>query len=340
MVRALALCAVLSGCSVDRKILDTGVFSCETDHDCLVGYGCLDLRPYGEPFCAPEYDESCLGARTAGGLCVESCTVGGEECRAGFTCVRGFLPADPIPAVEDREDTGWCLPVDTCDSTNQCAGGEICLSEYASKRRPDGKSPLDNDALVCMPTCENDGDCDGARGEVCSSNFDDGGAEHVCLPPCDAEGVCPPLFTCFDMLEPTGIDPFCIPGAFLYLPCQDDLGCLVAECIEAGGPGQKTCTFEGCAPSGAFPCFNAPVYIPPDAPTGLQCIDGACVGVLQQYLPCTGSIPCGGENVCGGPPGIRICTQHCPLFTACPDNPDGTPGYCDERTNWCLPDAP
>ena len=328
-MRALVVVTLLcAACSVDRKVLDTKVFQCERDEDCVAGYGCLDLRPYGRPFCAPEYTDACQGSRTAGGLCVESCDLAADDCREDFSCVRGFLPSSTITALVDRLDTGWCLPVTACDSTDDCpAGNDICMSEYVQST-PD--NPVASDSLICMPRCDTNADCDEGRGEVCSEGFDDGGGAHVCLPKCDSEDVCPPLFNCFDLPQAAGGEGVCIPGVYPFLPCQDGLGCLVAECIDAGAAGQKFCTYESCDPEGPLFCLAFPVYF--DGGLGVQCVDDTCIGVVPPYAPCTDTIPCGGDNSCVDLGEFSMCTQQCPRFGSCPEG-----GYCEVDIDLCLP---
>jgi len=330
----LALFAVaLSACSVERKAPDSGgPWMCETDDDCLTGFGCLDLHPYGEAYCAPEYDDSCHGARTATGFCVDACSVGGDDCLPGYECVRGFLPTvAQVPEFNDRLDRGWCLPVNICDSSDDCDSGTICMSEYVPVN-PD--NPFDSDALVCMPRCDTAADCE--DDEFCSADLDDGGGAHVCLPKCDADDLCPPLFSCFDLFRAVMGFGVCLPGTYIFMPCQDDLACMVAECREAGGPGRKFCTYPSCDLPGLFDC---PALFPlPFTPEfSLECRDEACVTELNAYLPCAASYPCAGNLECHRfPPAPEICTRHCAGIG--PECPDG--GHCDGTPpdGWCVPD--
>lgn len=345
MVTRFAVVALFaSGCTVERGAPDVGPWDCDADDDCLPDYGCLDLAPYGDPFCAPTTDKGCDGTVTAGRFCLDDCTIGGDECAEGFSCVRGFLPTGTQPeGLEDRVDTGYCLPVDTCTESTDCSDPDrpFCVSEYT-----ENNEDYATDSLVCVATCDDNGDC--ASDELCSSGLGgEGGGVTICLPRCSDDDPCPPLFTCIDIwAEMPGGDAVCVPGVFPFMPCQDDPGCIVGQCLEALEPGQSFCSYSSCTIDElGFVCPEETI-VPDESPIGFQCDSGVdvCGGRLSYLQPCTSdAISCAPPLACHQygndvptfgelPP---LCSFHCGAFWACPEGL-----YCaglTEETAWCLP---
>ncbi len=336
----LGIVAMLAACTVSRQAplpVESQVWLCENDDDCIEGYGCHDLAPYGDAYCAPYADAGCEGVETAGGFCVDTCQVGEDGCEEGFECVRGFLydQTGVPPGLEDRVDSGYCLPVVICDEDSDCEGDDICLSSvYEGEGAKEAGIALD--ALVCVSPCEVSTDCE--SDEVCPFAEDDGGGDNLgmCAPRCSADEPCPPLYACLDIFEEfAGVGAFCVPSSFPLLPCADETNCLLGECLEAFG--DTFCSAEGCEGR----CLDTPVF--PEGGGGLpflgsQCDtdEDVCGAVLGYFAPCTSTtIHCAEGFECHDFPkdGIpEVCALPCGVLWFCPEGL-----YCGAGLLWCLP---
>ena len=343
--RAIAgafLIVVLAGCRVDGGFLDEDLFACSVDRDCGEGWGCVRGSPYATDFCAPSCDaETCDGVCTTAGdvpLCLRDCRIRDDgtatECEGeGFECIR----------ISAERDEGVCYPVSSCDSSAECAAGEICLADFVAFA-PGAAT----DHYYCVPLDVGEG-CP-AR----SQPIDIGGSAPLCLATCNPpDSRCPPGFGCLEQAAVfSDEEVVCFPGIY-GVPCSDETNCVLGSCMDTGASKQCTVTCDEAARL-AGGCANLPGLASVVGALGFECDPtanggeggGLCVTRSSIGFVCTtpesDAYVCERGLDCRRLPSaegeVRFCTRDCEIDQQCIDG--GNRGaYCQHyaRGGFCFP---
>ncbi len=337
--RALMLwgaCLVLGACRVDGGYLDDERFDCAGPSDCGSGWGCVQASPYASDFCAPDCSElsGCDGICTVQSdgraLCLRGCRLLADgttsPCQSeDFECVRSSA----------ETDEGICYPVETCRGSDECADGEICLSELV------GLSPSDPDSAgyYCVPQPDEVGACPSRSQPVTL-----GPGADLCLATCDPPDTrCPPGFGCLLQSAVFSEDEvLCFPGLY-GVPCDDDTNCIFGTCLDAGGAGKQcslSCDEAARLVGGCGNLFSLGTVI--DAlslecdPTanggagGGLCVVHSDVGFIcttpeSDAYRCAEGLDCRTFPTTDGE--VRFCTRDCRIDQQCND-PGSDSNYC------------
>ncbi|MCA9514411.1 MAG: hypothetical protein KC635_05675, partial [Myxococcales bacterium] len=224
--------------------------------------------------------------------------------------------------------------VDTCEDTNDCAAGEVCV---LAPGQPDGICLVPAD-LLCTP-CTTDLQCRVAGGTNRCVSF--GAAGGFCGTTCGGDGDCPDGFSCASG-QCTPLSGMC--------ECTDvalELGATTA-CTLTNGVG--TCTGQrSCGPAGLSACDARAATLETcndvdddcdgftDNASGLcndgnPCTSDACTGGVCGHTDATGSCSdgdmCTSGDHCEG--GECVGTPSCECQTAadCTSPPPGSDSEC------------
>lgn len=336
-MRALALAFVLglatiAGCTVERpRDLLERLWTCESDADCLDGWGCADRSVLGEDFCRPACDpadpRSCDGYCTATGECLARCELlgdGASACPDGHACVRTNL----------LSSRGVCFPTETCSRSDECPQGSRCFNDVFGLPAILPGIEYASDQLYCVAVPDETDRC--PSGYLVASG--QGGL--TCLPRCDSEGSrCPPALTCLREVGYLFAQPgasACYPG-YWTLPCTDDAQCVVGRCLPIG-EGRRACTY-GCGEADRV--FGSPgggCAALEEAGRGLRLdalevrceeAEGAdvCVPLGGHGAPCNDEMRCAAGLDCraflSGTSLVRFCSRDCVEDREC-----GLTAYC------------
>ena len=142
-MRWAALAVVLlaaAGCQVDDTFLDEDLFECTIGSDCGKGWSCVKATPYEANFCAPDCSDSCDGTCTGGGepACLRGCAIAEDgtpgECQSeDYSCIRTSI----------ERDMGVCYPAESCETSDDCDAGEVCLTQLLRELNPGSSFPFD-----------------------------------------------------------------------------------------------------------------------------------------------------------------------------------------------------
>ncbi len=318
---------VLLGCQVDSSVLDTGRFPCSTSTDCGPGWGCLRAGPLADDFCAPLCGGgACDGVCTGGEQpwCLEGCRVGvdGAGCRGdAFECLR----------ISAETGDGVCFPKRVCETTLDCAAGEVCLGELLAASLPGSALRFDN--LYCMPVGGPDAICPAGLADVALPDS----PAPLCRVRCSStDPSCPLGFGCLGALErvapvlPEFTGAVCDVGTF-GLGCRDDTNCIVGRCLDSGTAQGKVCTVTcdeasvrtgGCgglidedSVLGRFATMECDPEAMSSDRSGL-CVPRytlsfpGCTPEAGGAYPCAAGLRCRSFDFASGEP-IQVCTRPC-----------------------------
>lgn len=239
-VLAATVLLVGGGCEVDDQFLDQDAFACMVGSDCGEGWSCVAATPYATNFCAPECSDSCDGTCTGGRdpVCLRDCAIAEDgtpgRCQSeDFSCIR----------TSTERDMGVCYPTPSCESSDECAAGEVCLTELFRELNPDSSFPFDN--LYCVPRANAEDEC--PPGSTVPP-FSPMGSTPICFPDCSvSDPRCPPAMACLTQLQQLAVlseeidGPTCAIGNY-GLSCTDDTNCFVGSCLDTGTAQGKICS--------------------------------------------------------------------------------------------------
>ncbi len=226
---ALWLCV---GCT-QQDYVDTEVFACDTDRDCVRGYGCLLDTCVPERRLACSADDDCptpwvCEANRCAAPAAPRCR-DASQCAATEACVEGQCTPQ-VACVDDRgcpdgrvcDPDGRCVDClrdDQCRPGTVCHPDRVCVGCVEDAQCPQGQIC---DQLACRPGCLVDADCPADR--QCTES-------RVCEPrpaPCAVDGDCP-------------ADQRCVDGACEAAGCE-----VTADC---GDPSAWECWQGACVPA-------------------------------------------------------------------------------------------
>lgn len=346
----VAACGV-AGCSVARPgDLETRLWTCESDAECLDGWGCADGNVLSDDFCRPACDpadpSSCEGGIcTRTGECLETCVLWGDvssRCPDGQVCVRTDLLGDE----------GICAPAPACSRSADCASGTRCLNDAFQLPASIPGVEYASDNLYCVAVPDASERC--PAGYLLVSGAE--GSSPFCLPRCDSDGArCPPDLVCLRELgylfAQPGTSP-CYPG-YWGLPCDDDAQCMLGRCL-AIGEGRRACTYSCDEADRVFGQVGGGCEAIEEGARGLRldALSMACEQVASDRLCVprgTAGAPCNDEMLCAaglecrafGSAGgtLRFCSRDCTSASDCESPGAPVTAYCQRSATGgsCVP---
>jgi hypothetical protein len=352
LLALLVLAFRLAGCQVNADAVYARLWHCDADgpaDQCGTTEAGAPMTCYrastlgGRDFCVEACDPSAPqdSSASATSYCVPSgarlatCKPNADaQCPAGLSCYRTNL--NPLPT---DEIDGLCVDMPVCKDDGECLDPErsTCVTTILSATYPE--TPLWKDHLYCTTECDTSTDC--RAGETCMRDLFtlDDNVPRICLPPCDADGGCPPNFYCTSASGNAYL-PLCSPGVPGFR-CSHDEDCAIGSCRQTGA-GFSICTLE-CeddtlcdamsGPLGSFFCSSEGLCVMRGPFAGAYCaLDSDCdEGQCSDFDPFKPSIPRGLKS--------RECHRTCSEPGSC-DTRGGVPYLCLEvhgRYGECYP---
>ncbi|MCB9601327.1 MAG: hypothetical protein H6720_13465 [Sandaracinus sp.] len=243
-----------------------------------------------------------------------------------------------------ERDDGVCYPVRNCRSSNDCAAGEVCLSELVGL----GPEDPESQGFYCVPAPD---PVEGCPARSRSVQLEDG--TPICVATCQPPDTrCPPGFGCLlqSAVLSNDAEVLCFPGLY-GVPCDDDTNCLLGRCLDTGAAGRQ-CTLScdeaarlagGCEGLSSLASVVSSLRFECDADAGDDglCVTRSGIGFLcttpeSDAYVCAEGLECATFGTSDGD--LRICTKDCRVDRDC--NESGSfDNYCQPLVtgNVCLP---